>query len=603
MAKMKFNLLEIDLTKREHKMVDVTSDMEMYLGGRGLGAKLLWDRVPQGADPLSLENILYFGVGPITGFMGSVTNVSAKSPLTLLRGQSNMNGHFGVELIYAGYNAGLLITGKSDKPVYIYVKDDQVEIRDATHLWGKLNLETQQALRREIRKELNDQNFAIASIGPAGENLVRNATICHDFYHHAARLGMGTVMGSKKVKAVVVRGTKPPKYANPERAITILKTFFHDGRGQKLLDRRFGHTTSIPFRYYKGAEGIKNKQLGWHEICDLSNPLRLEQQYKLWNDGCSGCHIGCKVPYMKREPPLGPCAGEIRHDNAGGWNANVMIPGYDVQVYLTPFVDNLGFDSEDVSGVVAWVMECYDRGLISKEELDGIDLTWGNLEAICKLLLMIAYRQGIGNILADGLRLAPDKVGKDSRKYAITHKGVAITSYEPRGSLHDAVGLVANPCGELHYARGLPHRVGFDSLTFCSFLEDTVPKVFVSQAEFSIAMLNATSGWELTEEEWRNLIQRITLMERCYSIREGYIPARDDILPSRFFEETIYTKYGEPKVLDRSEFLEFRETWYLSLGLTKQGLPTKQSLGELKIDFVIPALEKVLSEWQPLEAW
>jgi len=183
-----------------------------------------------------------------------------------------MNGHFSIELIYAGYNAGLLLTGKSEKPVYIYIKDDQVEIRDATHLWGKVNIEAQQILRKEIRKELDDQGFAVVSIGPAGEHLVFNADICHDFYHHAARLGMGAVMGSKKVKAVVVRGTRPPKYVNPEKAFSLLKTFFHEGRGFKVRDRRFGHTVTMPTRYYRTTEGIKNKQLGWHEICDLSNP-------------------------------------------------------------------------------------------------------------------------------------------------------------------------------------------------------------------------------------------------------------------------------------------------------------------------------------------
>ncbi|GAH46466.1 unnamed protein product, partial [marine sediment metagenome] len=246
MAGQKFNLLEVDLTEGRVNVLDVTEEVRKYLGGRGLGAKFLWDRVPQGADPLSSENILYFGVGPITGFFGSVLNVSAKSPLTLLRGQSNMNGHFGIELIYAGYNAGLLVTGKANRPVYLYIKDDTVEIRDASHLWGKLNLETQYSLRQELRRELDDQNFRIASIGPAGEHQVRNAGISHDFYHHAARLGMGAVMGSKNLKAVAVRGTRPPKYANPNKLFQMVNTFFHEARLYRAKRRRWGHTTSIP---------------------------------------------------------------------------------------------------------------------------------------------------------------------------------------------------------------------------------------------------------------------------------------------------------------------------------------------------------------------
>ncbi|MFC2059636.1 aldehyde ferredoxin oxidoreductase family protein [Chloroflexota bacterium] len=597
MSEKSFKLLEVDLTTKRINVVDVTEEMRKYLGGRGLGAKLLWDRVPPGTDPFSPENILYFGVGPITGCLGSVVNVSAKSPLTLLRGQSNMNGHLGAELIYAGYNAGILVTGKAEKPVYLYVKDSDVQIRDATHLWGKLVVETQVTLGEEIKKDLDDQNFRIASIGPAGEHLVRNAAICHDVYHFAARLGMGAVMGSKNLKAIAVRGTGSSQYTDPAKLFQMTQTFFHDGRLYKASNRRWGHTISIPQRFYEGREGIKNKQLGWHEICDLSNPVRLEQQFKLWNDGCTLCPTGCKVPYLRRHPPLGPCAGELRHDSAGGWNANVMIPGYDTQVYLTPFVGNLGFDSEDVSGVVAWVMECYDRGLVTRDDLDGIDLSWGNLEAICKLLVKIAYREGIGDILADGLKFAPEKLGKELRRYAMTNKGVAITSYEPRGSMLEAVLLALNPVGELHADRGTPDRVIFDSLTACAFLRPPIRNVFGDIAQWGVEMLGAACGWNLEIKDWHDLAHRASIMERCLCLREGYVPDRDDVLPDRFFDEEISTKYGKVLKLDRDTFREQLEAWYTALRLEKDGMPSKETLHMLGLDFAIPTVEKVRQQW------
>jgi len=596
MAEMRFKMLEVDLTSETSKVVDVTEDVRKYVGGRGLGAKLLWDRVPRGADPLGVENILYFGIGPLTGFLGSVVNVSAKSPLTLLRGQSNMNGHLGVEIAYAGYNAGILVTGKANRPVYLLVRDDDVEIRDASHLWGRRNVEAQRVLKEEIRKELDDQNFRVATIGPAGEHLVRNATISHDFYHHAARLGMGTVMGSKNLKAIAVRGTKPPAYADPVKLFQLVVKYFHEARDYKAEVRRWGHTTSMPERYYKGTEGIKNKQLGWHPICDESNPVKLEQSYKVWGDGCTLCPSGCKVPYLRREPPLGPCLGELRHDDAGGWNANVLIPGYDTQVYLTPFVDELGLDSEDVSGVVAWAMECYDRGILSREDLDGIDLTWGNLEAICKLLMRIAYREGVGDVLAEGLKFAPGKLGEQTQRYAMHSKGVAITSYEPRGSMSDAVNLAVVPVGAIHGARGDPARVMNDSTTTCSFLRGSLRKVFGSEAEWGVAMLNAACGWQLETKDWADLTNRVALMERCYSMREGYMPARDDMLPARFFEETIQTKYGQPLVLDRAKFEEQRALWYSAYGLTAEGTPRRETLERLGMDFVIPELGEALEE-------
>ncbi len=597
MAEMKYQLLEINLTTGEKQVHDVTSEIRKFLGGRGIGAKLMWDRASQNPDPLGPENILYFGVGPITGFLGSVVNVSAKSPLTLRGGTSRMNGHFGIDLIYAGYNGGLLLTGKAKKPSYIYIKDGNVEIRDASHLWGKYNLATQQALRSELRKELDDQNFRIASIGPAGEHLVRNAGICHDFYHHAARMGMGAVMGSKNIKAIAVRGTHPPRYPDPSRLLELLAQFYHEARLKKAQDRRWGHNISIARRYYNTTEGIKNKQVGWDPICDKANSLILEQQYKLWNDACNLCHVGCKVPSMRREPPLGPTIAELRHDNVGGWNANVMLPGFDVQVYLTSFVDELGLDSEDVSGVVAWMMECYQRGLITRKDLGEIDLTWGNLPAICKLIKKIAYREGIGDILADGLKIAPPKIGRGTEKYAMTNKGVAITSYEPRGSLQEAINLAMVPVGELHGSRGMPRGMACDGLTTCLFLMRELNEVFGGWDNFAVQFLRPATGWDLNVDDWKDMMRRLQFMERCNCIREGYVPTRDDVLPDRFFEETIYSKYGDPKILNRKEFLELREKTYLSLELTPQGIPPRDLLKKLDMDFVIRVLEKQIGNW------
>ncbi|MEE9402490.1 MAG: aldehyde ferredoxin oxidoreductase C-terminal domain-containing protein [Desulfobacteria bacterium] len=598
MAEMNFTMLEVDLSNKKTKVVDVTEEVRQFVGGRSLGAKILWNRIPQGADPLGEENVLYVGIGPITGFLGSVTNFSAKSPLTLLKGHANMNGHFGQELIYTGYNGGILFTGKSDKPVYLCIKDDLVEIGDASHLWGKSGLEAQHLLEKELKEEMDDQNFRCALIGLAGENLVRNADICHDFYHHAARLGMGAVMGSKKLKAIAIKGKRPPRYVYPDKLFELLKKVFNaqEARLYKAQHRRWSHTTSMPQRYYNTTEGIKNKQLGWDPICDLSNPVRHEQQYKLWNDSCQGCFVGCKVPYLKKNPPLGPCAGEFRHDNAGGWNANVMIPGYEAQTYLSSYVDYLGLDSEDVSGVVAWMMECYQRGLITQEDLGGIELTWGNLEAICALLKKIAYREGIGNILAEGLKIAPGKIGKGTELYAMTHKGTAITSYEPRGSMGDALALACTAVGELHANRGTPERIMYDSLTTCTFLRTLLKEIFGSMGGWAIPMLNAACGWDLTPEDWDKLVLRGATMERCYSMREGYLPERDDMLPKRFFEEAIYNKYGEPRALKREEFQEERKRVYRSYGLQADGTPSPDLLEELGLEFTVPVLEKQMNK-------
>jgi aldehyde:ferredoxin oxidoreductase len=242
------------------------------------------------------------------------------------------------------------------------------------------------------------------------------------------------------------------------------------------------------------------------------------------------------------------------------------------------------------------MMECYQRGLITKEELGGIDLTWGNLPAICKLLKKIAYREGIGDILAEGLKLAPLKLRKEMAPYAITGKGVAITSYEPRGSLQDAIDLAVVPVGELHAGRGVPRRVVIDSLTMCAFLRNQVEKIF-GLDQFARDMLHGACGWDVSQEEWLDMIRRGAYMERCFCMREGYIPERDDVLPDRFFEETITNKYGEPKILKKDEFLERREKVYLLFELNGRGIPSKENLRKLGMDFVIPTLENITGIW------
>ncbi len=192
-----------------------------------------------------------------------------------------------------------------------------------------------------------------------------------------------------------------------------------------------------------------------------------------------------------------------------------MVRGYEEQLYITPYVDDLGLDGEDVSGVVTWMMECYQRGIVSIKDLDGIDLTWGNVPAICQLLKKIAYREGIGDLLAEGLKLAPSRFGRGSEEYAMHSKGVAITSYEPRGSIQDAVELATCPVGALHGGRGSPERVMCDSLSLCTFVRPSINKVYGLE-NYAKEMLKAACGWDVGDEEWRDIARRVSYIQRCY---------------------------------------------------------------------------------------
>jgi aldehyde:ferredoxin oxidoreductase len=258
MNEIKFSLLEVDLTNETSRIVDVTEDVGKYLGGRGLANKLLWDLVPPGADPLGPQNILHFGVGPLTGLVGSKTVLSFISPLTGWAGRSAVSGYFGEEVINARYNAGILIRGKAKRPVYLYVYDDVVEVRDASDLWGKWKQETEYTLRERLNRETGEV-FGVLCIGPAGENLVRYANVMTEAVHSASKWGSGAVMGSKNLKAVAVKGGQGPLYANHRRVWELYRHYATSPHTtvSKIEASRWEHTRSPSFLLRFACKGIK----------------------------------------------------------------------------------------------------------------------------------------------------------------------------------------------------------------------------------------------------------------------------------------------------------------------------------------------------------
>jgi aldehyde:ferredoxin oxidoreductase len=303
MAETSFYLLDVDLTAGKSQVLDVTEDVKKYLGARGLCNKLIWDMVPQGADPLGPDNILHIGIGPLTGLHGVKTVFSFISPLTNWAGRATTSGYFGEELVKAHYNVGILLRGKAPKPVYLYVYNDDVEIRDASDLWGKFKQDTEVTLRQRLWDETGEM-FGIACIGPAGENLVRYANVTTEFVHSASKWGVGAVMGSKNVKAVAVRGTKTPLYADQAGVWDLMRTYATSisTADRRLGESRYGHTTSMPRLLRYAAEGIKNSHLSYDPVVERSNALVQYLKYYAWTDGCPGCAAACFVPFFKNGP-------------------------------------------------------------------------------------------------------------------------------------------------------------------------------------------------------------------------------------------------------------------------------------------------------------
>ena len=592
MKEIKFNLLEVDLTSETSRVVDVTEDVKKYLGGRGLANRLIWDLVPQGADPLGPDNVLHVGVGPLTGLIGTKTILSFKSPLTDWVGRSSVSGYFGEEIVRARYNAGILIKGKAKKPVYLYVHDDEVKIMDAADLWGKWKQDTEVTLKDRLNKETGEM-FGILCIGPAGENLVRYANATTEFVHSASKWGCGAVMGSKNLKAICVKGTKGPLYADHQKVWQLFRTYATSSKTalRKLSESRWGHTTSPPHLLRYAGEGIKNNHLSYtHDVVKRSNSLEHHLKYYMWTDGCPGCAASCFVPYFKNSE-RGAFAGEFRHDNTGGFNANIMI-GYEEMAELSPLEDEMGMDGEELGGIVAWAMDLYEHGIITKDDLDGIDLKWGDMEAACELIKKIAYKKGRAPAaLAEGFRRAYKVFGDESKWYAFEVHGCASPTYDIRNK---------------HYGRGLEYATshngarmgaGLDqqlrgAATICNFAIPPFIQIWGSAEEATRIFLNAACGWKLTVEDVKDIELRDYYFNRCISLREGYHPAKDDYFPPRAFDEPITDKYGTTWVWDRAEFEEEKKQYYVNkLKLTEAGLPPREDLKRLGLDFVIPVLD------------
>ena len=591
MSEIKFSLLEVDLTRETSRVVDVTEDVKKYLGARGLANKLIWDLVPQGADPLGPENILHIGVGPLTGLIGDKTILSFKSPLTGWVGRSATSGYIGDEIIRTQYNAGILIKGKANRPVYLHVYNDEVKIEDASDLWGKWKQETEVTLRDRLNKQTSEM-FAVLCIGPAGENLVRYANVTTEFVHSASKWGCGAVMGSKNLKAIAVKGTKGPLYADHQQVWQLFKTYATSPRTalHKLTESRWGHTTSMPTLLRYACEGIKNNHLSYNEIVEKSNHLEHQLKYHVWTDGCPGCAAACFVPFFKNSQ-RGAFGGEFRHDNVGGFNANIML-GYEDMPEIAALEDELGMDGEELGGIVAWAIDLFEHGIITREDLGGIDLKWGSVETACELMKKIAYKEGRAPAaLAEGFRRAYEVFGEESKWYAFEVHGCAAPTYDVRNK-HHGMGLTA---GTSH--TGARIGLGLDSAlseaaTFCNFATGPFAQIWGSREEVARVFLNAACGWNLTVADVKDIALRNYYFNRCISLREGYHPSKDDYLPPRAFDEPITDKYGTTWVWDRAEFEEEKKKHYVkNLSLTEAGLPPREGLKRLGLDFVIPVLE------------
>lgn len=629
-------ILRVNLTNKEIVKQKLDIDLiDKFIGGRGINGKFLYDEVKPGTDPLGPDNKVILGVGPCNGTSvpGSQRfTFTSKSPLTGFFGDSNSGGDLGAELKYAGYDI-VILEGQSRVPVYLLITDENVELREAGHLWGKTTFQT----RGIIEREVNDPEVCVASIGPGGENLVKFANIISELGRASGRTGIGAVLGSKKVKAIAVRGTRGVKVANYEALQRLNREDYEALRRDPERLRRTSEwgPTAAWVRYAVGMLPTRNFQQSTFEK-DLFQDL-VKNGYLVKQKACISCPLGCNHSYVIRQGPYIGTIGEGTETSQLG-DPGPRVGNNDIGLALkaSTLCDEYGIDLFDTTAMIAYAMECYENRILTTGDASGLKLDWGDAQAILSLIEMIANRKGLGDTLALGLKKAPEIIGGGSEKYAIHSKGQTLVMRNVRASKGWALMSATSSRGACHTRASLPETLasgvvdiesaGYDpgalklvesysdplnplkeegkaelvkwyedlrafqnSMEICIFSFHKGVGENKSLAELMAAYYNAVTGCGITGDEVLRIGERITNLERAFNLREG-LTRSDDSLPERMLKEPLPDGMGKGQVVNLEPMLD---RYYELRGWDKcTGFPTRKKLLELDLAEVAEDLEK-----------
>jgi aldehyde:ferredoxin oxidoreductase len=611
--------LDIDLSTQAIKETKFTDEiLKDYVGGRGLAAKILWDRLGakwETVDPLGPENLLLLLTGPLTGFFpGARTCVSGKSPQSNGVVGSTLSGEFGVELKCAGYD-GIIVTGESEKPVYLFLKDSDVELRKASDVWGKDGKQTVSALTKECRGLLKTRypeygewkEPAMLYVGPAGENKVRMAIVCSKWAHAAGYGGYGGVMGSKKLKAVVAKGTGPlPEVADIKKVKELIETVCNDVYEGELWRRWGTGGGGYVFGSKTSSEPVRNWQEEWHDekgygVDKFENRLWMKQY---WGD--FGCPTTClKLAVVKNGKFKGAITDNPDYEMQAYLGPNLGIFTPEENVFLASLLDDLGLCGIQTGNVMGFAAELFQEKILTKEDLEGLELKWGDAEAFAGLAERIAYRENVGDIFAEGTYRAALKIGKlkkmDLLPYAVQSKGVGIGAHGIRSGqdFSEIISYACSvQCGDHTSLASLPLDQGGeimgmfnDSAVFCMFNSFGVPR------KIGFDFYEAVTGLSLTRKEWCfNKALRILQLQRTMLLLGGpdlkWNPKIHDDNPPRFYKPLPTGPY-KGKAADKASFEEYKNRYYKAVGWDKNGVPTAKILRKLGLNDVEKALERI----------
>jgi len=581
---------------------------QKFLGGKGFGAKLLYDLLEPKVDSFAPDNPLIYCCGPLTGTMAPCNRycIVTKSPLSGTFSDSYAGGSFGQELKYAGYDV-VIIRGKAEKPVYLWIDDGNVETKPAGHLWG---LDTYEAYK-VLKKEVNDETARISCIGPAGEKKVRFALVDSEYHRHAGRGGTGAVMGSKNLKAIIARGNQDIAVAQPRAFEGAIQTTYEEVAACEEPAAQWiktgGTPAFIPFANEQALFPVRNFRDGYSRKAENLSDVAQRKSFWLKEYACFACPVHCsKIGMLRKGKHAGTFCDVIEYETTGMLGANCEIFNVEALAYNNNLCDRLGLDTISTGNVIAFAMECYEKGILTKKETDGTELSFGNWEAQSELIKKIAHREGIGDILAEGVMRAARLIGSGAEELAVHVKGLEAPAWGPRGAPGEGLALATADRGADHQ-RGWPiafevqssiwpggypvgrldtegkadalkweqdHLAALYSLVICEIFSHTGVK-----NETYAKLVSAATGWEIDYARLLEYGERTWNAIRLFNWREGFRRI-DDTLPPRFKEPLPSGPARGHKFTDQ-DLNRMLDDYYSLRGWSKEGKPTKGRLRQL----------------------
>ena len=583
-----------------------------HFGGRGLISYILLNELESKIDPLGPKNKLVFACGPVTGapVSGSGRNsVGAKSPLTGAYGEAEAGGFWGAELKQAGFDA-IIVEGKASSPVYLWIDDQKVELRDASRLWG-LEIRKSQEM---IQTELDNRRVKLAQIGPGGERLVRYASVINDMNHVAGRCGMGAVMGSKNLKAVAVKGRTRVPVSKPKRLRNLAKWMAQNVQNVAYNLHTFGTGDGMDAMEATGNLPVRNFRDGDFPEVDQIDARTAKKQVVVAMGTCFACAIACKKE-VKVEAPwiVDPEYGGPEYESLASLGSNCGVSDLKAVCKANELCQRYSIDTISTGVTISFAMECFEHGILTKEDTSGMDLSFGNAESMVRMVELIGEKQGLGALLAEGTKRASEKIGKGAEEFAVNVKGQEVPMHDPRLKRGEALGYAVSPTGADHVHNihdtflypQLPKRYHSLGVLEPVPVEDFGPKKvrlykyvgdwrtlnnFLVMCLFTPWSVNqkteivrSVTGWNTTAFELMKVVERGNTLARIFNLREGFTE-KDDWLPPRFFNPktsgALNMTSVNPEDLQKAKLL-----YYDMMGWTEQGVPKQSKLDELDISW------------------